>query len=1095
MFKPIFEMRLAFFLIKLIKSLTIFGVDVNFNLMIDKDMECIAKKCSFNDINFNNDWRYHNPRSGFSYTSGSIPGFLFYSEIDGNPTIYDILKLEQILDRIYSESEFKQVEYIRIVDYSKIEYTNLIMRKVYIDTINRLNKKYDCIPVQTWICGANDLTRTSILLMSVIENRQFLFAKTVQEAIHKINSSSYSSEDNDETIQLRRCDLNQIGALIGNFLGEKSNAYPDVSGIGEESAKRCLPSTTSIHDNQLSELQHEINTDNQSIIQILESIQAGMHLTDQHSFREFEIKLYNERQRLSNIIEGANVGTWELDIQTGETTINEHWGDIIGYTLKELSPFTIRTWSLLVHPEDLAVMTESLDAHLTGKSSAFDVEYRMLHKDGHWAWIHARGKLLSRTTEGKPLFINGTHTDITDRKQYEKAIQENNDFLEDVFHSIQDGVLVLNEDFTIRHQNNILKSWYHTDESYSGKKCHVLFHNSDKPCDGCPTVRCFKTKQTETAVLTGRKNSRMDWVEVFSYPLKNRDTGKITGAIVFTRDISKRKCNEEQLRSTNLQLEKQTALATLMADQARKASDAKSEFLANMSHEIRTPMNGLIGITSLLFETPLNEEQHKYVDIIRTCSDSLLTLINDILDFSKIEAGRLEIESIDFDLCKQIKSFAEMIAPRGYEKKLEFIFDFPCNIPHFLKGDPHRLQQILTNLVGNAIKFTQAGEIILSCEIVQEKGNELLLKFSVKDSGIGIAEEKQKLLFNKFTQVDNSTTRRYGGTGLGLAISKQLAMLMGGDIGIKSPIYESDDTGRNGVYGSEFWFTANFIKQAVQRQKQFTFDTFRDITVLIIDKNAAFRQHLNSMLTSWGISVTEAASAEVAFNRLSNACSSDEYYEFIFISNELENLPGLQFKKQLLERFPAINSRLILVTTSTHDLKVDEFSAVIQKPLFPDCLFMCIQKQISINCQTQTHTPERHHCKDATFKDARVLLVEDNLVNQKVAVGIMKKWNLEVQTATNGIEAIEALSKQYFSLVLMDVQMPELDGYEATQQIRLGTHGVLYPDVPIIAMTAHTMNGDKEKCLEAGMNDYISKPFNVDQLFSVLNKWIQPKLT
>lgn len=503
-------------------------------------------------------------------------------------------------------------------------------------------------------------------------------------------------------------------------------------------------------------------------------------------------------------------------------------------------------------------------------------------------------------------------------------------------------------------------------------------------------------------------------------------------------------------------------------------------------------MNGLIGITSLLEETPLNEEQRKYVEIIRTCSNSLLTLINDILDFSKIEAGKLEIESIDFDLCALIKSFAEMIAPRGYEKKLEFIFDFPHNIPYLLKGDPHRLQQILTNLVGNAIKFTQVGEIIVRCEIVREIGNELLLKFSIKDSGIGITEEQQKNLFNKFTQVDTSPTRKYSGTGLGLAISKKLAMLMGGEIGVKSPLYVSDYNSQNGMHGSEFWFTASFIKQPVQMSTQSTFDKLNKIPVLIIDQNAAFRQHLNNMLTNLGIHVTDAANEKEAFDQLVKAHESDECFKMIFISNELENLSGLQLKQHFQEQFPMLKSKAILVTASTHDLKTSEFSAVMYKPLFPDDLFTCIKKQVYTDIHLQTNTPERHHCKDIIFNDACVLLVEDNLVNQKVAIGIMKKWGIEVQTAINGIEAIEALSKQRYSLVFMDVQMPEMDGYEATRQIRDNAHNVLCPDVPIIAMTAHTMNGDKEKCFEAGMNDYISKPFNVEQLLSVLMKWINP---
>jgi PAS domain S-box-containing protein len=818
---------------------------------------------------------------------------------------------------------------------------------------------------------------------------------------------------------------------------------------------------------------------------------AKEYLFDQSALKEFECKLYEERQRLANVIEGANIGTWELNVQTGETIVNERWAEILGYTLADISPVAIKRWSLLLHPEDLPRMNEALDSHLSGKTSIYDIEYRMMHKDGRWIWMHARGKLLAKTVDGKPLYMNGTHTDITVRKQYEKAIQENNDFLEDVFHSIQDGVFVLNEDFTIRHQNNIMKSWYHDCGSFSGKKCHVLFHNSDTPCDGCPTIRCFESKKTETAILTGRKNSNTKWVEAYSYPLKNRESGEITGAIVLIRDITKRKCDEEHLRKTNLLLEKQTALANSMADQARKASEAKSEFLANMSHEIRTPMNGLIGMTSLLFETPLNEEQFKYLEIIRSCGNSLLTLINDILDFSKIEAGRLEIESIDFDLCVLIKNFTEMISQRVHEKKLEFILDLSPDIPCLLNGDPHRFQQVLTNLVGNALKFTQEGEIIVKGEIVKDSENEAILKFSIQDSGIGIPAEKQKILFNKFTQVDNSPTRRYGGTGLGLAISKQLVTLMGGEIGIISPIIDQGSHHSESPHGSEFWFTSTFKKQSIQKTclpKSIHFDNF---SVLVIDENQAFRHNLKKILNSWNITVTETSSIYDAVFLMQKSLTDQVNYDIIFINQTASSsLSVSQIQQHFKTSYPNFKSNIVLVASSLHDLDTSGFSAVLQKPVFPDVLFSHVNQFVNHITGTPHEIHQRHSTGDIPFKNARILLVEDNIVNQKVAVGIMNKWNLSVDTAMNGLEALNALSRKKYDLVFMDVQMPELDGFETTKKIRDGENNVLDQTVPVIAMTAHTMCGDKEECISAGMNDYIPKPFNVDQLFAVLNKWL-----
>jgi signal transduction histidine kinase/CheY-like chemotaxis protein len=691
--------------------------------------------------------------------------------------------------------------------------------------------------------------------------------------------------------------------------------------------------------------------------------------------------------------------------------------------------------------------------------------------------------------------IQFSDTSVADSAEetFLKSLQDSNIFLEDFFHSIQDGVFVLNEDYTIRHQNNTMRSWYNNSDSHIGNKCHVVFHNSDTPCEGCPAVRCFDSKKTETAVLTGGNGSDITWMEVSSYPLKNHDTGGISGAIVLTRDITQRKCDEEQLKRTNALLKNQTALANSMAEQARKASEAKSEFLANMSHEIRTPMNGLIGMTSLLYETPLNQEQQKYLEIIRSCGNSLLTLINDILDFSKIEAGRLEIESVDFNLCSLIKNFAEMIATRVHEKKLEFIFDCSPQIPHLLNGDPHRLQQILTNLVGNAIKFTHVGEIIVSCDIADDFGNDVLLRFSVQDSGIGIPQEKQNILFNKFTQVDASSTRRYGGTGLGLAISKQLTYLMGGEIGVISPVIKPYKTaGTPG--GSEFWFTIRIKKQQFQKPQLTVSDQFENFSVLIIDENTIFRQYLKEILNQWSIRVTDVSSGYEALELLKSDITTRNAFNAIFISQLTGSLSCYEFKHRIFQLYPDFKASFVLVSTSAHDLDGAGFSAIIAKPVFSDSLYACIER-ISRSDQggVPDELPKPHHCDDVTFKDARILLVEDNLVNQKVASGIMAKWKLQVDVAENGYEALKYLSKHRYDLVLMDIQMPELDGYETTRLIRSGEYNVINPKIPVIAMTAHTMNGDKENCLGSGMNDYIPKPFNVDQLFAILNKWICSK--
>ncbi|MCB1182216.1 PAS domain-containing protein [bacterium] len=539
---------------------------------------------------------------------------------------------------------------------------------------------------------------------------------------------------------------------------------------------------------------------------------AAIHgyMFDQTELRHSREALAHERERLANVITGTNVGTWEWNVQTGETVFNERWAAICGYTLQELAPVSIETWSRLAHPDDLPASRAALEAHFAGESEYYDVECRMRHKDGDWVWVHDRGRVVSRDEAGRPLAMFGTHSDITAR------------------------------------------------------------------------------------------------------------------------------------RLASLELER-------LVEEAERANAAKSQFLATMSHEIRTPMNGVIGMTGLLLETDLDPEQERYASLVQASAESLLVIINDVLDFSKIEAGRLELEDIEFAPRPLLDGVMASLSIRAGEKGLNFACEVAPDVPEFLRGDPGRLRQILVNLLGNALKFTDAGEVAVRVAAEAVTADGAVLRCEVRDTGPGIPLERQDAMFQQFTQVDGSTARRHGGTGLGLAICRQLAGLMGGSIGVEST------PGR----GARFWFTARFGRGA----------------------NPA------------------------------------------------------------------------------------DPPAPVAAPDVP----------------VATATVERPRL--------RLLLVEDNLTNQLVARGLLKRLGQTCDVAANGVEALAALAAAPYDLVFMDVQMPEMDGLEATRRIRGLAPGSLNAGVPVVAMTANAMRGDREECLRAGMDDYLAKPITKATLGEVLDRW------
>ncbi len=799
--------------------------------------------------------------------------------------------------------------------------------------------------------------------------------------------------------------------------------------------------------------------------------------------REIEVRKRVERTlteseaRFRDLFDNATDLIQSVAMDGSFLYVNKSWRETLGYTEDDLNHLNLFD---VIHPDSQAHCRSLFERVRSGQSIAH-IEARFLTRDRQA--VDIEGATSVNFKDGKPFATRNIFRNVTGRKLAEQALRDREADLNDAQRIALMGSWEWDAESNTSKWSDALYQLYGLDRDQVGHTFEgylALVHPSDRERVKDCAQRAMVEKKVcayQHRVIRADGSVRFHQVNL---KVSLNEEGELTKLFGTSQDVTDRVEMETDLKQAR--------------DQAVESARLKSEFLANMSHEIRTPMNGVIGMTGLLLETNLDREQKDYAEAIRSSGDALLTIINDILDFSKIEAGKLQFENIDFDLRNAVESSVELLADRARKKQIEFGSFILGDVPVLLRGDPGRLRQVLTNLMGNALKFTERGEVVVTATRAFESDCEVTVKFEISDTGIGISEETQKRLFQAFTQADGSTTRKYGGTGLGLSISKHLVEMMGGNIGVFSTPGQ----------GSIFWFTATFEKQSGRAQPVFPdAESLENLRVLVVDDNKTNRKILTNQLHSWGMIYNEADSAQAALQKLRATRARGRAYDLVLTDLVMPDMDGFDLARAIKSEPGLSATRIILLTSNCHrgnglqarEIGIDAF---LTKPIRQSQLFDCLTRVLGRPDQrgdsvSTVYRPSREAPKNIAERPKKmssklILLAEDNSVNQKVAVRQLQRLGFRADAVANGREVIEAISRIPYDLVLMDCQMPEMDGYEATREIRRreepGKH------TPIVAMTAHALQGDRKRCLAAGMDDYVSKPVRIEELSRILNLFL-----
>ncbi|NEX20238.1 PAS domain S-box protein [Thiorhodococcus mannitoliphagus] len=794
--------------------------------------------------------------------------------------------------------------------------------------------------------------------------------------------------------------------------------------------------------------------------------------------------------RLELAAKVAAIGVWVWDLVDGSLTWDQRQYEI--YQVPEdvqARGIDYDFWRSRCHPEDLARTEEALAAAVRGESP-FDSPFRILLPDGSIRHLQAAA-IVEEDASGNPRRLVGINRDLTDQKATETALRESEARLRGLFENVPIGMFQSTTEGRFVYVNPAIATML----GYASPAEIIQAVNRTS------VAEALYEDPSRSPALVQQVGEDADAISTFENRYRCKD-GRIIDVILsfgeradplsgqrflfgFVQDITARKQGEAALLAAKQEAE----TAARMAEAANRA---KSEFLANMSHEIRTPMNAVMGLAQLLLDTELSARQRDYLTKLHNAARSLLGVLNDILDYSKIEAGKLDLEAVDIEMAELLEGAANLFSLAAEDKGLELVFEVDPGIPSVLVGDPLRLRQIVNNLLGNAVKFTHQGYVRLSMRLWERQGDEVTLEVEVQDTGIGMTPEQLHRLFRAFEQADTSTTRRFGGTGLGLVITKRLVEVMGGEISVVS------EAGR----GSTFTFTLH-LKVSPTPTKRHTAVHLRGMRTLIVDDQEIARDVLKSLMDDWSFAADVACSGEEGLERALEALREGRPYELILVDWRLPGIDGIALAHRLREEEAKLSTDtrhaiVIMVTAhgrleaqhATQQIKVD---AILDKPVMPSQLFDLVSGLqdggLDSESVQQWSVFQQVRARTQAIRGARILLVEDNPTNQLVARDLLEKMGLAVTVASQGREAVEQAAAQRFDAILMDLQMPEMDGIEATRRIRALLQG---REVPIIAMTAAAMLADREASQSAGMNDFLSKPIDVAELTSVLLRWILP---